>query len=244
MDRDNRGGSNRKQLDEKFFKQWSPQMSYVLGFIYADDTVEDCRVSSRTCYIAFSNNDLDLLIKIRELMSSNHKINRVSSRTINVIGKSYNCKDSYYLRTGSKSMYFDLIKLGLCPRKSLIIELPEVPKKYFQYFLRGYFDGDGCINLEKKNKNRLNVIFTSGSKTFLVGLANRIKTDIADISSSISYGSGAFRLRYSFRNAFLVAKYIYRDIFSAPYLSYKFEKFTEYKKTRENFLLSNKSFAL
>jgi hypothetical protein len=36
MVRDPRGGHNRKKINEDFFKTWSPQMTYVLGFMYAD----------------------------------------------------------------------------------------------------------------------------------------------------------------------------------------------------------------
>jgi LAGLIDADG-like domain len=232
MDRDPRGGHNRKRVNEDYFKKWSPQMAYVLGFIYADGAVEDCRESSRTCYVSIANNDHHLLEQIRTEMSSDHEIYHIKKRLMRIGGKSYTCKDSYCLRIGNKIMYQDLINLGLCPRKSLIIELPEVPNQYFEYFLRGYFDGDGCINIEKVKKNRMNIIFTSGSRIFLEQLVNKVQSIFPTIRSSISFGHGAFKLRYNWRNALMVAECMYKDIEATPYLRYKHDKYIDYLSVR------------
>ena len=65
---DNRGGHNRKKINENFFKLWCPKMAYVLGFIYADGSLLNTNKSSRTYYLSFSNNDYPLLEKIREIL--------------------------------------------------------------------------------------------------------------------------------------------------------------------------------
>lgn len=208
-------------------------MAYVLGFIYADGAVEDCRKSSRTCYLSLANNDLDLLKDISRAISTQQTIHVRDQRTMKIGGKEYLCKTSYVVRIGNKIIYDDLMKLGLCPRKSLIIELPEVPDEYFSYFLRGYFDGDGCINVEKTKNNRLNIIFTSGSEVFLEQMANKIQELFPTIKSSIAFGCGAFRLRYNWRNAQKIAGFIYEDIIRAPYLKYKYEKYLEFLNRRE-----------
>lgn len=236
MDRDSRGGHNRKNIDENFFKKWAPGMAYVLGFIYADGTVEDCRKSSRTCYLGLANNDYELLVNIRALMSSNHRIFTKEERLLKIKEKYYWCKKSHNLRIGNIGIYNDLLKIGLCPRKSLVLELPKIPDQYFNYFLRGYFDGDGCINIEKKMKNRMNIIFTCGNKTFLEQIQIRLSKIIPNLKSSISFGNCAFRLRYSWKNALLVARIIYEDVHSAPYLKYKYLKYLKYVGDRGNLL--------
>lgn len=233
MERDSRGGHNRKKINENFFKEWSPQMAYILGFIFADGAVEDCRESSRTCYLSLANNDLDLLQQIKSAMASQNSVEIRRPRIVNIFGKEYLCKTSYCVRIGNIEIYNDLVKLGLCPRKSLVIELPTIPNIYFQYFLRGYFDGDGCINIEKTKKNRMNIIFTSGSKVFLEQIQDRIKTNYLQIKSYIGFGSGAFRLRYSYRNALLLANYMYQDITSAPYLKYKYQRFANFLNSKK-----------
>jgi hypothetical protein len=74
MIRDNRGGHNRKKVNENFFKTWTPDMAYVLGFMYADGALLNTSVSSRTYYLQYSNNDLALLSDIRKSLQSDHKI--------------------------------------------------------------------------------------------------------------------------------------------------------------------------
>lgn len=234
MVRDKRGGYNRKKINENFFKKWSPKMAYVLGFIYADGAVEDCRESSRTCYLLLANNDIDILKEMMEAMSAKYTIQKINPRTIKIREKEYWCKTSYRIRIGNINIYKDLIKLGLCPRKSLIIKLPDIPNQYFEYFLRGYFDGDGCINVEKNKNNRVNIIFTSGSKLFLEQLSTEIGGLFPTVKCSISYGYGAYKLRYNWRNALVVAGYIYRDIIHAPYLKYKYNKYLEYLNREVN----------
>lgn len=241
---DKRGGHNQKRINKNFFKEWSPKMAYVLGFIYADGTVENCIKSSRTCYLGITNTNLQILEDIRKCMDSDHIISTVKAGRRNIKGKYYSCNKLYVLRIGSKEIFNDLVNLGLCPRKSLVITVPKIPERYFEFFLRGYFDGDGCISLEKTMRNRMNIIFTSGSERFLRELMINIESILNSIKSSVLFSGGAFQLRYNWKNAFLIARYIYRDTVSAPYLSYKFEKFTEYKKMRECFLISNKSYAL
>lgn len=207
-------------------------MAYVLGFIYADGAIEDCRESSRTCYLSLANNDIVILKDIMSIMSTTHKIQKREPRKIQLRGKEYWCKASYSVRIGNKAIYNDLVNLGLCPRKSLIIKLPNIADKYFGYFLKGYFDGDGCINIEKNNKNRLNVIFTSGSKEFLEKIAERVVLLYPTIKSSLSFGSGAYRLRYNWRNANIVAELIYRNTLQTPYIKYKYNKYIQYLNTK------------
>lgn len=59
-----------------------------------------------------------------------------------------NNKDKSTVNFSSLSLCKDLTKLGAKRNKSLTLEFPSdeiVPKKYKHHFIRGYFDGDGCI---------------------------------------------------------------------------------------------------
>jgi intein/homing endonuclease len=48
------------------------------------------------------------------------------------------------------------------------MKFPEIPKEYFWDFVRGYFDGDGCVSINREKY--IYIIFSSGSKKFLEGL--------------------------------------------------------------------------
>ena len=69
---------------------------------------------------------------------------------------------------------------GLLPKKSLILQYPPnntITKELFPHFLRGLFDGDGCITGPfYKNPNDRNISFfiVSASQPFLLSLQNKI----------------------------------------------------------------------
>ena len=121
MVRDPRGGHNRKAINENFFKTWSSKMAYVFGFMFADGAPLDTDISSRTYYLSYSNNDLDLLNQIRLSLDSNHRIYVKPPRVIRHKNGKYTSHEGYVLRIGNKVMYRDLINLGLTHRKSKTI---------------------------------------------------------------------------------------------------------------------------
>lgn len=206
-------------LNQDFFKKWSREMAYVLGFFVADGCLT---VNQRGAhYIEFTSNDRDVLEKIKSAMGSGHKI---SCRKSN----NKNHHDSYRLQIGSKELFSDLSRLGFTVNKSKIVKLPKIPSKYFADFLRGYFDGDGCVsysNYFRKQRNKyykyIIVMFTSGSKEFLVKLANRIEKEIKINSPKVIYHQ-AYRLSYLSDNAVKILKFIY--VKPTIYLDRKFNK--------------------
>lgn len=234
MELDHRGGHNRSKINENFFKTWSSSMAYVLGFIYADGAIIDSRISSRTCYLLLSNNDSGLLYQIRKTLSSDHKLDyRPAAKRDFGKGRTYLCKPSYRLRIGNGEIYKDLLSYGLKPRKSLTIELPEVPEKYFSFFLRGYFDGDGCVNTyPRKSGKIIQVVFTSGSFVFLNKLSERISDILRIKPKNIPFQSGAFRLVIRANEAISVCKYMYKDLEASPFLKKKYGIYQKYLTSR------------
>ena len=230
--KDPRGGHNRSQINQSFFKSWSPQMAYVLGYIFADGAIEDVQKSSRTCYIAMSSVDVSILNQVRQSMNSNHKFYLRKSRLVTYLnGKSYTSKDSFIFRIGSKLMYNDLLELGVTPRKSLSIPFPTIPTEYLHFFVRGYFDGDGCLHLKEDKYPK--VIFTSGSSKFTDGLAkilsNLIQIPVKTASSQVQdSGNLCYRLAYNTKLSRKILEFMYKDLEKAPYLERKFEIFQKY----------------
>jgi len=115
-------------------------MAYVLGCLFSDGSLENSPYI-RGKYIRFASVDLDFIRNIRRLMDSGHTIVK-----INADG---NRKTKYYLRIGSHSIYKDLEGLGLFPNKSLTMAFPEIPSFFVADFVRGYFDGDGSVIIDK-----------------------------------------------------------------------------------------------
>jgi hypothetical protein len=194
--------------DENFFKKWSPEMAYILGFFCADGSM--IRNKRGAHFIGFQIIDKDLLFDIRKTLNSNHKISVKKRRNTNQ-------KTIYQLQIGSKEIYKDLMGLGLENRKSKRLSLPKIPVKYFSDFIRGYFDGDGnvivCKYKRKARKNRINTIlqsgFISGSRGFLEEIKNKLLELRIVKGGTLYYSSNAWRLYFSISDSKKLYFYIY-----------------------------------
>ncbi len=238
---DPRGGTNRYKINTDFFKKWSNEMAYVLGFLYADGTIIDSANSSRTRYIKFTSKDRDILLSIKNVLQSEHPICYRSPReTIGRNGKIYKSSGLFYLRIGSRRMFMDLKKLGLIPNKSKIIEFSTtIPNKYLSHFVRGYFDGDGCVYFQvirgKKKKfivKHFSIIFTSGSKKFLEELSTNLNKVIGVTKKRIYDSTRAYQLHYSVFDSIQLFKFLYKDVSQETYLKRKFDIFLKYFQLR------------
>jgi hypothetical protein len=223
-----RGGHNRKQVNESFFSQWSSEMAYVLGFIFADGWILNAQNSSRTNYLSLQSSDKSLIDSIRKTMESKHRLQERKASISEIFGKKYNQAPSYRLRIGSRIMYRDLIVKGVTSNKSLDMSLPSVPEKFFPFFLRGYFDGDGCLSVHTRNgriKPDVKIIFTSGSKKFLLALSKKLNLAISLNKKSVYKNGRAYRLSYSKNESLRILKYIYNKLDNSPYLKRKYQKY-------------------
>lgn len=224
---DNRGGYNRNRINHDFFKAWSASMAYVLGYAFADGTLINSK-PSRTCYLRFHSIDRDLLEQINNAMDHCGKIFQRNPQVIKKGSKHYRSKTCYYISIGSRELFSDVTKLGLAPRKSLDLAFPHVPQEHLCYFIRGYFDGDGCVNIRRDNK-RLHVVFTSGSKAFLSTLSERLAGVLPIGKKNVVNSTKSYQLRYSTREAVKVLAFLYKDPLKYPYLK---RKYLIYKKWR------------
>lgn len=229
---DPRGGHNKKSFNKDFFKSWSPQMAYVLGLIYSDGTIEDVRKSSRTCYLGITSKDKDLVLDVQKVMSSQHNLYRRREHKYKFpnqrIGIS---KENWTLRIGSKKLFDDLIKLGLEPRKSLSLKFPKISNEYVNFFIRGYFDGDGSIStyIPKGRKSyRVRITFTCGSKLFLESLSKRI-SKMLRVGDKNIYFQHAYKLMYNKYDSLKVLNFIYRDLKKSPFLARKYNIYKAFK---------------
>ena len=138
--------------NENFFKKLdTPEKAYILGFFYADGCNHDKSkiddgYNHQNC-ISFTQleQDLDILEQIRHALTCNRPFKEVIQKT--------NSKKKYSLDIISDQMSADLSRLGAIPAKSLVLTFPKfIPDSLMPHFIRGYFDGDGCIWNGKRKK--------------------------------------------------------------------------------------------
>jgi len=211
-----------KKINKDFFKKWSPEMAYMLGFFCADGNIH---VNKRGAhFFALQITDKEIVYLFREVLSSDHSIG------IRRGGKNH--KMQYRLQIGSKEMCDDLRKLGIKEQKTYTMALPNVPEEFLFDFIRGYFDGDGNVWLGRRNKERktkqhtIQAGFTSCSRKFLEELKERLSQK--GIKGFLTCKKEYYRLYYSTHGSLELYHRMYHKGIKKLYLPRKkvvFEKF-------------------
>jgi intein-encoded DNA endonuclease-like protein len=217
-----------KKVNKDFFKKWTPEMAYVLGFFAADGYMTANKRGAHFWNIHI--NDLELLKEIKRVIESEHKIS-VKNRKGGYTG--------YRIQIGSNEMYEDLYKLGMRQNKTKSLAVPEVPNKYLCHFLRGYFDGDGHVWVGWIHKGRntqtysIQTVFTSCSYDFLEKLRKRLEASGVE-RGRLRKGKGDYyRLVYSVLNSLKLYEFMYNELgFSGLFLKRKKVVFEKYLKMR------------
>ncbi len=150
-----------KAINSHFFKAWDPEMAYILGFIAADGSISKRKDRKDSYLFNITNKDKRHLENIKNILLPSKKI---GSKRSGYTGR----KDNYYLQTTNREICKDLINLGIIPRKTYSFQLPNIPKKYFSDFARGFFDGDGTVYIYKVNDTlQIKAGFVSASLFFI-----------------------------------------------------------------------------
>lgn len=145
----------RRAINESYFRKWSPNMAYLLGFILADGNITKGTYKGYSSALKFGVNskDVDILKKAKQELSSEHKI-------------SFSQKAAYLTIT-SQRIVDDLKTLRISYRKSLREKVPSVPQRYAHHFIRGIVDGDGSISFDKRGYPKLSICGGKKIVTFI-----------------------------------------------------------------------------
>lgn len=147
------------------------EKAYWLGFIYADGCV----------YQNFNNRVYELSIKLCEGDYIHlKKFNKSIEGNLPVVFLESICsfnnkpQKSCSIRCHSRKMTDDLISHGCIQNKTFYIEIPNIPEPLMNHFIRGFFDGDGCICTDNKKKRTVAINFCSASEKFLIQLREHL----------------------------------------------------------------------
>lgn len=183
--------ARKYHINQDYFKSWSHNMAYVLGLWFADG----CIYGGKMFDITLHNKDKYILKKVAEELSYE--------------GQLYDYVDRQAARINFSCVviYNDIINLGGKENKSLDMDFPNIPKEYLSDFIRGYFDGDGCVMRLKGG--RINSVFTSGSKKFLDNLHQILKEE-AGVEGG-SYDPSCVSLKFGKKDSIKIGNYMYKN---------------------------------
>ena len=183
--------ARKYHINQDYFKTWSSNMAYILGLWFADG----CIYNGKIFDITLHNKDKYILKQV--------------AKELEFEGSLYDYVDRQAARINFSCVviYNDIVSLGGCENKSMVVEFPKVPNEFLPDFIRGYFDGDGSI-MQLKN-NRLNSAFTSGSKKFLDQLLEILRKE-ASIEGG-SYDPSSYTLRFGKKDTIRLGKYMYKN---------------------------------
>jgi len=127
--------------DTYFQKINTEKKAYFLGLLAADGCVIEPKQSSPILKIDLKEDDAQILFLLaEELELSRTRLKRYK----------YKEPNSFLVRllVPSEQIVLDLEQYGIIPRKTFSTYFPSnIPKDLERHFIRGYFDGDGCITV-------------------------------------------------------------------------------------------------
>jgi intein-encoded DNA endonuclease-like protein len=185
------------EIDENFFKVINTEeKAYMLGFLYADGYNQSSKNQVR---LTLSSIDAEVLLKFNIFLNYDRPLLYLKNNTV------------VDLTINSKTISSDLVSLGCTQKKCFTLSFPynTIPASLVRHFIRGYFDGDGCISISEQNDVQINI---TGNNTFIEQLqeilikatgASRTKLQLYKKSCSVFWHG---------KNAcFKVLDYLYKD---------------------------------
>lgn len=206
----------RIPFKEDFFSYDNEKSFYWAGMLAADGNLRDeMRKVSKTSSSHQKNVSLSLIEKemIESFLSDLECVGR------KITEKHYTTQKGsgtlYKIDLASFRMFDDLHRFGLTERKSLTLEMPEWLKTHplNNHFIRGYFDGDGCITKCKSKTVYSKQLEFYGTESFLNAVHEIIKANVdSPIKSKVNHHSMIYSVRYT--GNILVPKvgdFLYKD---------------------------------
>ena len=212
--------------------------AYWLGFIMADGSIIEKtgvngNVTGMTLRIELKKDDDYHLEAFIKDISSDNKVRYYYSEKDMGKDKFTKPKHNAYVSFGSRKLCKDLNKYGVVPRKSLIIsELPNIPKEYMRHYIRGFFDGNGCVSLMKQYDG-ISCKFSSTYK-FATVLRDYLVSEIGINNVKVAQSKECNVSQFSFsakRDVVNFYNYLYQD--ATVYLNRKKDIFDNHRYIKD-----------
>ena len=195
--------------------KWSPKLAYAVGLIASDGNL-----SSSGRHINLTSKDKEQIDTFQKCIGREITV----SKKISTYTKR---KDYYHAQFGDVAFYKWLESLGLTTNKSKTLSSLSIPDKYFFDFLRGVWDGDGCIysyfDPRWKSSYMYYISFVSGSSDFIEWLQTSCQRLIGTKGHVTVGGRGTKQLKFAKKDTQVLFSAMFHSK-SLPHLSRKFAK--------------------
>jgi hypothetical protein len=156
-------GRHRKYilLEDYFSSIIDENRAYWLGFLIADGynsgklirvDIQDYGHLEKFRDEIYPNRDMPIRIKINPI----------------------NGKKIYYIVIQNPIFVKNCNSFGVV-RKSLIVEYPDIPENFDRHFIRGIFDGDGCLTYHMSGNYRRYTFSIVGSMNLMMSIKSKIE---------------------------------------------------------------------
>lgn len=209
--------------NEYYFSQQNRNMAWLMGFLAADGNIskKDNRIK-----ISLSTVDREILERIKEDVEIENSIKEETSN------RGFDITTLVWSSAQHKK---DLAKYGIVPNKTFILKPPyALERKYWIDFIRGYFDGDGSVNLIKTKGTRgngaLRFQICGAKKEMLEWMVNFFYEEygipkVSIQASDVNRQHTLYFFQYSSRAVRKIYSVLYTD--STLFLKRKKDKFEE-----------------
>lgn len=217
-------GMNKHNLDQNLFvnidEEWK---AYFLGWMYSDGNIY-IKSKKHTISLCITEEDKYILDYFNcKIFKCKKRLNYRKAKVKK--GTSFLAKPLWRFQIDSKNICRDLISKGLTPNKSLSIEFPSyISNELMPHFIRGLFEGDGCIQVNNKYSKTIQIF--SASKTFINSLQFFFKEEINIRVSIYVSKSKVYSIRFGKKEEVQKFKtYIYNNC--EQYLKRKYGRFDD-----------------
>lgn len=192
----------------QLFARWTDNDAWMAGLIWSDGCLN---IQDNHHRIMFSSTDMELA--------------QLAGYIAGITPRAYSghsndgChrKPYYVVNIGRQEVVRRIVEIGLIPRKSIEIGFPSgLPDNALAPFVRGYFDGNGCVGLYRNPSKtrcpipRLKVKFT-GAGSVLEGIQHVMETRAGISRKKLTKAGSVWQLNYNHRDSLALHGFMYSD---------------------------------
>lgn len=204
--------------NEAYFDTPSANMAWLLGFLASDGSVSS---SDNAIKLGLSSKDREILERIKEEVEIENKINDYTTT------KGYNVSELVWSCKRHKDA---LAKYSIIPKKTFTLIPPHsLPREYWIDYIRGYFDGDGSVNLIHNHDvpYALRWQICSATPSLLIWVMEVLETKygIPTVAMQACTDKNLYEIQYSTNATRKIYSILYKP--NTLFLKRKYDHFTE-----------------